>query len=85
MEESSRTFPSYASSSEFYSRENVMDLMDVSLTLSLEVDRAIDNLVKSGKMFGGPGRRDSGPAMGGSRAFPEFGKLFLVLPWRSSS
>ncbi|KAI9825115.1 MAG: hypothetical protein M1832_001435 [Thelocarpon impressellum] len=37
-----------------------------------EVDRAIDNLVKSGKMFGAPGRRDSGPIMGGPRAFPEY-------------
>jgi hypothetical protein len=37
-----------------------------------EVDRAIDNLVKSGKMFGGmPGRRDSLPLMGGPRTYPE--------------
>ncbi|RDL41588.1 Uncharacterized protein BP5553_01567 [Venustampulla echinocandica] len=36
-----------------------------------EVDRAIDNLVKSGKMFGMAGRRDSVPATGAARAFPE--------------
>ncbi|PMD63771.1 uncharacterized protein K444DRAFT_660883 [Hyaloscypha bicolor E] len=37
-----------------------------------EVDRAIDNLVKSGKMFNVPGRRDSMPLAGGApRAFPE--------------
>lgn len=38
-----------------------------------EVDRAIDNLVKSGKMFNLPagGRRDSMPVVGPSRTFPE--------------
>jgi hypothetical protein len=36
-----------------------------------EVDRAIDNLSKSGKMFGVPGRRDSLP-MGGPPARSEF-------------
>jgi hypothetical protein len=35
-----------------------------------EVDRAVDNLVKSGKMFM-PGRRDSMPMVGAPRAFPE--------------
>lgn len=43
-----------------------------------EVDRAIDNLVKSGKMFNLPagGRRDSMPVVGPSRTFPEqFGML----------
>lgn len=35
-----------------------------------EVDRAIDNLVKSGKIFM-PGRRDSMPLVGAPRAFPE--------------
>jgi len=40
-----------------------------------EVDRAIDNLVKSGKMFNVPGRRDSVPMSGATRTFPEqFGK-----------
>ncbi|KAI9659443.1 MAG: hypothetical protein M1821_001701 [Bathelium mastoideum] len=41
-----------------------------------EVDRAADNLIKSGKMFGMmsgmPGRRDSMPGMGGARPFPEY-------------
>ncbi|KAL9097557.1 MAG: hypothetical protein Q9165_000453 [Trypethelium subeluteriae] len=41
-----------------------------------EVDRAADNLMKSGKMFGAmsgsAGRRDSMPLMGGPRSFPEF-------------
>ena len=46
-------------------------------TFKSEVDRAIDNLVKSGKMFNVPGRRDSMPLAGGApRAFPEqFGKF----------
>ena len=42
-----------------------------------EVDRAADNLMKSGKMFGmmpgAPGRRDSMPMMGGPRSYSEFG------------
>ena len=41
---------------------------------ALEVDRAIDNLVKSGKLMAGAGRRESmqmGPV---GRPFPEFGK-----------
>jgi len=46
-----------------------------------EVDRAIDNLVKSGKMFNmpGAGRRDSMPMVGPSRTFPDqFGMLMLI-------
>lgn len=45
----------------------------VPLTPSLEVDRAIDNLVKSGKMFGMPGRRESMPLTGPAQRYPEFG------------
>jgi hypothetical protein len=37
-----------------------------------EVDRAIDNLVKSGKLFNGP-RRESMPMMMMGRHFPEYG------------
>ncbi|KAK0628248.1 hypothetical protein B0T17DRAFT_504945 [Bombardia bombarda] len=38
-----------------------------------EVDRAIDNLVKSGKMFGMPGgRRESQPNPGPARRYPDF-------------
>jgi hypothetical protein len=36
-----------------------------------EIDRAVDNLVKSGKLFAGP-RRDSMPLMMG-RHFPDYG------------
>lgn len=40
-----------------------------------EVDRAIDNLLKSGKMFGGAGgRRESLPYPGPARIYPAFGK-----------
>ncbi|KAL2198401.1 hypothetical protein P885DRAFT_67586 [Corynascus similis CBS 632.67] len=40
-----------------------------------EVDRAIDNLVKSGKMFGGVGgRRESLPYPGPVRLYPAFGR-----------
>ena len=39
----------------------------------LEVDRALDNLSKSGKLFNAPSRRDSMPMMGGSRPYAEFG------------
>ncbi|KAL9631272.1 MAG: hypothetical protein Q9204_004307 [Flavoplaca sp. TL-2023a] len=38
-----------------------------------EVDRALDNLNKSGKQFMGPSRRDSLPMMGGPRQYSEFG------------
>lgn len=42
----------------------------------IEVDRAIENLFKSGKIFNMPPRRDSIP-MGAvpGRGFPEFGKI----------
>lgn len=40
-----------------------------------EVDRAIDNLVKSGKLWSAP-RRDSMPMMMG-RQFPEYGMICL--------
>ena len=38
----------------------------------IEVDRALDNLAKSGKLFNLPSRRDSMPVMGGPR-HSEFG------------
>ncbi|KAL9586240.1 MAG: hypothetical protein Q9212_001016 [Teloschistes hypoglaucus] len=39
-----------------------------------EVDRAVDNLSKTGKLFsGGPLRRDSMPMMGGPRSYSEYG------------
>lgn len=43
----------------------------VTDVLLSEVDRAIDNLVKSGKLWSAP-RRDSMPMMMG-RQFPEYG------------
>lgn len=39
-----------------------------------EVDRAIDNLVKSGKLFGMPTRRDSMPLVGAPRPYSDYGK-----------
>lgn len=46
-----------------------------------EVDRAIDNLVKSGKMFGMSGRRDSMPMSGAARSFPDqFGNAIPSSP-----
>ena len=48
-----------------------------------EVDRAIDNLVKSGKMFNMPSRRESMPLGGAGRgAYPEFGKQSFLRPQR---
>lgn len=44
-----------------------------------EVDRAIDNLVKSGKLFSAPSRRDSIPMMMGQRPYSEYGELSLHL------
>ncbi len=58
-------------------RNKVLGMM---LTFRIEVERAVENLVKSGKMFGGvSSRRESMPVIGGPRAFPEYGmrdKLF---------
>ena len=38
-----------------------------------EVDRALDNLAKSGKLYSMPSRRDSVPMMGGQPSFADFG------------
>ncbi|KAL8642115.1 MAG: hypothetical protein Q9228_001173 [Teloschistes exilis] len=44
-----------------------------------EVDRALDNLSKTGKLFtGGPVRRDSMPMMGGPRSYSEYGTAASV-------
>ena len=55
-----------------------MDEEEKKLTLPRlsEVDRAIDNLIKSGKMFGGGagGRRESPPIPGPARNRPAFGE-----------
>lgn len=40
-----------------------------------EIDRALDNLNKSGKLFNTPLRRESMPMVGAPRPFPEFGKI----------
>ena len=47
--------------------------------MDLEVDRAIENLYKSGKIFNMPARRDTMP-MGAipGRAYPEFGKIEIM-------
>ena len=42
-----------------------------------EVDRAIDNLVKSGKLWAAP-RRDSMPLMMGRPPYPDYGMLNSV-------
>ena len=42
------------------------------LTASAEVDRAIDNLVKSGKIYSANGRPPA-PMMGGARQFNDYG------------
>ncbi|KAI9779932.1 MAG: hypothetical protein M1839_007088 [Geoglossum umbratile] len=50
-----------------------------------EVDRAVDNLVKSGKLFG-PSRRESLPVMGGPRPYPDFDpRMAAQLPQRHHS
>ncbi|KAH8816846.1 hypothetical protein F5884DRAFT_236914 [Xylogone sp. PMI_703] len=50
-----------------------------------EVDRAIDNLVKSGKMFTIPGRRESMPIGGPVRAFQEQFDPRMAMPPRHHS
>ena len=44
---------------------------------SSEVDRALDNLSKSGKLFNAPSRRESMPMMGGPRPYTDFGACFF--------
>ncbi len=44
----------------------------------IEVNRALDNLNKSGKLFSPSSRRDSMPMMGGPRAFSDFGTSNIV-------
>lgn len=50
-----------------------------------EVDRAVDNLNKSGKLFNPPSRRESMPMMGVGRPMSEFGMLakFYLSPLHS--
>ncbi len=49
-----------------------------------EVDRAVDNLVKSGKLLGITSRRESMPLVGGPRPYSEYGKRSRLHPvrWR---
>ena len=51
----------------------------VTDTWSTEVNRALDNLNKSGKLFSPSSRRESMPMMGGPRAFSDFG-AYNVIP-----
>jgi hypothetical protein len=47
----------------------------------VEVERAIDNMLKSGKLFAMAGRRDSMPIMGGARSYADYGAhSFLLTP-----
>ncbi|KAL9136793.1 MAG: hypothetical protein Q9175_002003 [Cornicularia normoerica] len=50
-----------------------------------EVNRALDNLNKSGKLFSSPSRRDSMPMMGGPRAFSDFDSRMGGMPQRHHS
>ncbi|CAF9939104.1 hypothetical protein IMSHALPRED_001206 [Imshaugia aleurites] len=50
-----------------------------------EVNRALDNLNKSGKLFSPPPRRDSMPMMGGPRAFSDFDPRMTSMPQRHHS
>jgi len=40
-----------------------------------EIERARENLIQSGKPFGGSSRRDSMPMMGGPRPYSDYGNL----------
>lgn len=45
----------------------------MSTNIDPEVDRALDNLVNSGKLFNPSSRRDSMPVMGGQRPYADYG------------
>lgn len=44
-----------------------------------EIERARENLIQSGKPFGGPSRRDSMPMMGGPRPYSDYGKCYIII------
>ena len=59
---------------------------DFADTFWTEIERAIDNLAKSGKLFNQPGRRDSMPMIGGPESFNNFqSELSRALLCKSSS
>ena len=49
-----------------------------ALLMVVDVDRAIDNLSKSGKLLNQPGRRESMPMMGGPESFSNFQRTCAV-------
>ena len=55
------------------------------LLIVTDVDRAIDNLAKSGKLFNQPGRRESMPMMGGPESFSNFPSTLAVPCFELSS
>ena len=55
------------------STSRIYSLLDIVTDFVTEVNRALDNLNKSGKLFNLPSRRDSMPMMGGPRVFSDFG------------
>lgn len=57
------------------------NLLCIYTDILVEVNRALDNLNKSGKLFSLPSRRDSMPMMGGPRAFSDFG-AYSIIPHR---
>jgi hypothetical protein len=58
----------------FLKREFQKYPCNIQLTFHpVEVDRAIDNLVKSGKLYNGSSRRDSLPMMMNQRPYSEYG------------
>ena len=54
------------------------NLLCIFTDVLVEVNRALDNLNKSGKLFSLPSRRDSMPMMGGPRAFSDFGAYSII-------
>lgn len=50
-----------------------------------EVDRAVDNLTKSGKLYAPPSRRESMPMIGGPRAYSDFDPRISGLAQRHHS
>lgn len=53
-------------------------LGEISTNVCSEVDRALDNLVNSGKLFNPSSRRDSVPIMGGQRPYADYGTIKLL-------
>ncbi|MCJ1466847.1 hypothetical protein MMC07_005468 [Pseudocyphellaria aurata] len=73
--------PSRSGTNSAMQREDI-NAFDIQME---EVDRALDNLTKSGKLFAPPSRRESMPMIGGPRPYSDFDPRMSALTQRHHS